>query len=691
MTLGRSIRVAAVAAALAVGCKQESKAPAADPAAGAPVQADSTDPLWALAPADVDVALVIADRAAASVQTGLVTVVHALEQSPVTAQLAREIRESLTVAGIDLLDQAKLAAVGIDLGRGAAFFMSKTGPVAVLPVGDRAKLVAAVGGKSEAGVDRLKSDMVCKDLAGRYACATQAALLDQLGKGGSSPVASWPAELRGHIEVYASPAQLAGSPLPAILSGTEGVRVSARLERGGATVRAHLTGKPAGPLAGAVPAKTRLLADLADQAPSGLFVLQGAALWKTFQSRALEGVPPMQLPGGAALDEVVRSVDGDIVAYAPSGAPERGFVRIGLSSVEPMKKLLAACDQLAAGAPPGVTIAKKGERCAVGVGRAALGMVGGAGETIEAELWVDEKLGALVAGFGDQAGTSTARPPLPTLAREILDQPHLFAMWAQGSIATTPSFHGSADLLAVRGMIAMPILFWLHRLNELGLAVRVRDDGIHAALRVRTLWANPDPLVAEADKLFEELAQGKADVARVQALAARYPDAPLAHDVQAGGAGFVLLAAPTGTIAAIAIPAFVGYQRRAKAAEASVELRRLYQSAAEHVAENGSLPAESSPMTPPAGSCCAGPDHRCAPDPTLWEGGPWRALKFSMDDPHDYSYQYEVAADGKSFTVRAAGDLDCDGTYSSFELKGSLGADGAISLAQPMAMTNELE
>jgi type II secretory pathway pseudopilin PulG len=692
MTLGRSGWIAAgLVAALAGGCR-ESKAPASapDPAAGAPVKADSTDPLWGLAPAGVDVALVLADGAGASVQAGLATIVRSLEKSPVTAGLAREIREAVTVADIDPLDQAKLTAVGIDLARGAAFFMSSTGPVAVLPVGDRKKLLAAVGGKAEGGVDRLKSNMFCKEIAGRYACAMQAAQLDGLGKGGAAPVASWPAELRGHIELYAAASHLAGTPLSMVLDGSEGARVSARLERGGVTVRAHITGKPSGTLAGAQPGKSRLLADLAEQAPSGLLVLHGAALWKNHQAGALERLPAMKLPGEVGLDELVRSIEGDVVAFALPGSPERGIVRIGLTDPEPMKKLLGACDEIAAGVPAGVTIKMIEDRCVVSFERAALGMVGGAGEKIGADLWVDEKVGALVAGFGEHPAPSSGQPPLPGLAREVLDRPHLFALWAHGSIMGSASFMGDADVLAVRGMIATPILFWLQRLNEIGLAARVAEDGIHAALRVRTLWANPDGLVGEADKLFEEMAQGRADAAQALALAARHPGAPLAHDLQAGAGGFVLLAAPTGVLAAVAIPSFVAYQRRARTAEATVELRRLYTAVVEHVTENGQLP-EAGAMTPPAGSCCAGPDRRCAPEASLWEGKPWRDLRFSMDDPHLYSYQLEVGADGKSFTVRATGDLDCDGTRSTYEMAGTIGDDRAVSPAPPIKATDELE
>jgi len=84
------------------------------------------------------------------------------------------------------------------------------------------------------------------------------------------------------------------------------------------------------------------------------------------------------------------------------------------------------------------------------------------------------------------------------------------------------------------------------------------------------------------------------------------------------------------------------------------------------------FPGPSAALTPAAGSCCKGKESKCAPEQTQWSTPTWIALGFSLDDPHYYSYSYTV--NGKNFTARAVGDLDCDGKYSTFELRGS--ADG---------------
>ena len=59
-----------------------------------------------------------------------------------------------------------------------------------------------------------------------------------------------------------------------------------------------------------------------------------------------------------------------------------------------------------------------------------------------------------------------------------------------------------------------------------------------------------------------------------------------------------------------------------------------------------------------------------------------------MDDPHHYSYEF--TSDESSFTARAYGDLNCDGVYSTFEMKGTIAADGSIS-SGGLVTENELE
>ncbi len=140
--------------------------------------------------------------------------------------------------------------------------------------------------------------------------------------------------------------------------------------------------------------------------------------------------------------------------------------------------------------------------------------------------------------------------------------------------------------------------------------------------------------------------------------------------------GVLAALAIVGVLAAIAIPAFVDYQRKAKATEAELQLRRVGQAAAMYFAEHDRLPDAVAGPTP-AAPCCAGPGHKCQPVIDDWAVEPWRSLGVTMLEPHYYQYTFTPGADGRSFTATAIGDLDCDGTTATFTLTGS-GARGGL-------------
>ena len=120
------------------------------------------------------------------------------------------------------------------------------------------------------------------------------------------------------------------------------------------------------------------------------------------------------------------------------------------------------------------------------------------------------------------------------------------------------------------------------------------------------------------------------------------------------------------------------YRRRNRAREARNLLEymaRLVE--AEYRDRSGRLPQQSVGPTPPIGRCCE-QGGRCVVDKTLWGDPAWRALRFSIDDPHRYSYQYELAEGGREVTLRAIGDLDCDGLYGKVEVRLVPGDGGGL-------------
>lgn len=151
-----------------------------------------------------------------------------------------------------------------------------------------------------------------------------------------------------------------------------------------------------------------------------------------------------------------------------------------------------------------------------------------------------------------------------------------------------------------------------------------------------------------------------------------------------------------GVLAAVAIPAFIKYIRRAKTAEAYDKLALLYRGSATYITNsnedvtrgsNGVAVAQRFPISAgpsPAATCCSYPGEMCIPGLDDWDRSPWRELDFQIDDAHYFVYTYQALAlggPGTLFTARANGDLDCDTTMSTFERVGILASPGEVRSA----------
>lgn len=150
-----------------------------------------------------------------------------------------------------------------------------------------------------------------------------------------------------------------------------------------------------------------------------------------------------------------------------------------------------------------------------------------------------------------------------------------------------------------------------------------------------------------------------------------------------GERGFTLIelmivVAIIGILAAVAVPAFMKYIKKARSAEARTMIEKLSAGARQYyldpkIPQGQVIPLppqfpETQPVTP-AASCCAAGVSKCVPSALDWNTDGWDALNFQMDDPHYYRYRFissGVSVDAE-FTARAHGDLDCDGLESTFE------------------------
>jgi type IV pilus assembly protein PilA len=146
----------------------------------------------------------------------------------------------------------------------------------------------------------------------------------------------------------------------------------------------------------------------------------------------------------------------------------------------------------------------------------------------------------------------------------------------------------------------------------------------------------------------------------------------------------MVVVAIIGVLASIAVPAYLQNARKAKSSEAVINIRKIYIQSRAYLMEANQARAQivATPVQfpepigdTPAASCCTFPGQKCPPNPSDWIANTWTALAFSVDDPHYYRYAYgstgsQAPGPGSNFTAAAHGDLNCDGTYSTFEMVG---------------------
>jgi type IV pilus assembly protein PilA len=186
----------------------------------------------------------------------------------------------------------------------------------------------------------------------------------------------------------------------------------------------------------------------------------------------------------------------------------------------------------------------------------------------------------------------------------------------------------------------------------------------------------------------------------------------------------MIVVAIIGILAAVAIPAFIKNAKKAKTTEALINIKKIADGAATYYHEemnqagsavpiprqfpefNGGNTGLSTAATPGKGACCP---TKCAPNSALWTDAVWQALKFSMDDPHYYSYEYNHNSTTDTITAAAPtlgdssvpkewfyadafGDLNCDGSvFSTFEVFGGVASDHSISMSTGHSEVNPLD
>jgi len=168
----------------------------------------------------------------------------------------------------------------------------------------------------------------------------------------------------------------------------------------------------------------------------------------------------------------------------------------------------------------------------------------------------------------------------------------------------------------------------------------------------------------------------------------------------------MIVVAIIGVLAALAIYGVRKYLTNAKTAEARSALGRLAKDAAsawDRESMSGTVLTVGTSAANARALCANGPpvptavtsiqNKKYQSSPADWKAGGWPCLKFTMDGPQYFQYQY-VQDSTSQFTAHAKGDLNGNGVTSDFTLGGkvqTVSGEAVVTLAPTIGESNPEE
>lgn len=510
-------------------------------AAPVAVSTAEVDALWALAPADAIVGVVASPRAVAMAEHGAQDIRAYLAAVPELALYDKLLGAKL--ADLTGKPTLALADLGLAPAHGAALFVAKNGAsLAIVPVGDRDRFLALVHGTRGAGSDAdVLPHGVCKPLGELYACASSPELL---AKAGVPPAAGAGSDavtpLRARLDAVGARGDLEGIALALPLQPSAPIDLAGvvQLERGAVTLRVAASGVADTTIASlGTPAAVRADGDRT----AGFAVVNLAKL--TAQ------LPPLSVIEGVTLADLAHSL-ADPVTLAIGAGPFDLDAQVPLVDPAPMAQVVAHCRDFSTFQIFATTVDATG--CHVPMPPLGLTF----------DLAIE---GTALHVTSRPRPAAPAQVALTPLGAELAAGRWQLAFWGRGTILA-PLVTAPPTPVPVLPDQAQLIVRGLGLVSEVGAGMRAEGSTVSVVVGLRTLWANPDDVVAKLTAVTPaDIVSGRV-TAIAQPVAAGAPDAPFARDYAAGYGGLTVPVEIVGILASVVIPAVENYVARSRQA-----------------------------------------------------------------------------------------------------------------------------